>query len=46
MFSLPTVREAILTCHAGLLQELQEETEMGPGKTGALVGRHKPIVAI
>ena len=28
------------------MHELQEEAEMGPGKTGALVGRHKPIAAM
>ena len=28
------------------MQELQEETGMGPGNTGLLVGRHRPIAAM
>ena len=42
MFSLSTVWETI--SHA--IHELHEEAGMGPGKTGAPVGRHKPIAAM
>ena len=28
------------------MQELQEETGIGPGNTGLLVGRHRPIAAM
>ena len=42
MFSLsPSGKQSSHAMH-----EFHDEAEMGPGKTGALVGLHKPIAAM
>ena len=54
MYISTVALEAVTVHHCGVsgkqssqaMQELQEETGIGPGNTWLLVGRHRPIAAM